>query len=167
MVSFKCCFSLLGDSDLEYRHDLHFTHNYVCELQDARCFRHDRGSGEIVAAFCLMWNWTTMSVSVAVTLLTLILLFALRFSPRESGCIGCAIAFRLHRAKNGQWPASIKLIKTNFCLSMTNQPPHYSRGFPQSIKASWYHDALNFYPDASVIPMMLFQMPWCFNKINK
>ena len=33
------------------------------------------------------------------------------------------------------------------------------QGFPQSIKASWYHDALNFYPDASVIPMMLFQMP--------
>ena len=41
------------------------------------------------------------------------------------------------------------------------------QGFPQSIKASWYHDALNFYPDASVIPMMLFQMPWCFNKIIK
>ena len=33
------------------------------------------------------------------------------------------------------------------------------QGFPQSIIASWYHDALNFYPDASVIPMMLFQMP--------
>ena len=33
------------------------------------------------------------------------------------------------------------------------------QGFPQSIKASWYHDALNFYPDASVIPMMLYQMP--------
>ena len=28
-----------------------------------------------------------------------------------------------------------------------------------SPKASWYHDALNFYPDASVITMMLFQMP--------
>ena len=42
-----------------------------------------------------------------------------------------------------------------------------SQGFPQSIIASWYHDALNFHPDASVIPMMLFQMPWCFNKIIK
>ena len=36
---------------------------------------------------------------------------------------------------------------------------HCMQGFPQSIKASWYHDALNFYPDASVITMMLFQMP--------
>ena len=42
-----------------------------------------------------------------------------------------------------------------------------AQGSPQSIKASWYHDALNFYPDASVIPMTLFQMPWCFSKIIK
>ena len=55
-------------------------------------------------------------------------------------------------------PKLRRYITFKTILLVYNHVKQY-QGFPQSIKASWYHKALNIYPDASVIPMMFFQMP--------